>query len=115
MFFVIVRSNIRGNRHEAHLAQSDDALLRAHATTLDHDEVVVHFAIVRETAHRSNGLLSEIVLGRGVVLDDLHETNKNNVSKFGVIAFFMFRVPPLSSTVFGNIITLLVSMVQTAT
>ena len=54
-----------------HLAKSDDTLLGAHAATLDHDEVIVHFTIVRETAHGGDGLLSQIVLGRCVVFDDL--------------------------------------------
>lgn len=70
-------------RAATYLSQGDDALLRAHAASLDHDEVVVHFAVVGETAHRCDGFLRKIVLGGSVVLDDLSE-KRNVVSKLGV-------------------------------
>lgn len=53
------------------LAQGDDALLGANAAALDHDEVVVDLTIVGEATHGGDALVSQIVLGGGVVLDDL--------------------------------------------
>jgi len=53
------------------LAQSDGSLLRTHQASLQHQEVVGYFTVVRETTHRSDGLLGLIVLGGCVVLHDL--------------------------------------------
>jgi hypothetical protein len=58
-------------KNVSHLSKGDHALLGSHAAALEHDEVIVDFAIVGEASHRSNALLREIVFSRGVVLDDL--------------------------------------------
>ena len=59
------------HRHKYYLAQSDDTLLGSHTATLDHDEVIVNFTIVDKTTHGGDSLVSQIVLGGGVVLDNL--------------------------------------------
>lgn len=55
------------------LAQGDDALLGADAAALDHDEVVVDLTVVGEATHGRDALVGQIVLGGGVVLDDLQK------------------------------------------
>lgn len=57
--------------HQQRLAQGDNALLRSDAAALDHQEVVVDLSVMRESAHGVDGLVSQIVLGGRVVLDDL--------------------------------------------
>lgn len=57
--------------HQERLSQGDDALLGSDAAALDHQEVVVDLSVVGEAAHWSDGLVGDVVLGRGVVLDDL--------------------------------------------
>lgn len=54
-----------------YLAKCDDALFWSHAASLEHDKVIVHFTVMRETTHWGDWFLSEIVLCRGIVLDDL--------------------------------------------
>eukprot|EP01136_Pigoraptor_vietnamica_P044062 Opistho-1_new@20348 len=53
------------------LAERDDALLGAHNAALDHDVVVGHLTVVGEATERRDRLVRQIVLRRGVVLDDL--------------------------------------------
>jgi len=53
------------------LTKGEDTLLGSDAATLEHDEVVLHFTIMRETTHWSDGFVSEIGLSCGVVLDEL--------------------------------------------
>ena len=50
------------------LADSDDTLLRARNRPLQHEVVVLDDTIVGEATHRSDGLLGDIVLSRGVSL-----------------------------------------------
>lgn len=60
-----------------YLSKGDDTLLGASNATLDHEEVVVDFTVVGETTHGCDRLLSQIVLGGGVVLDDLEQGKQN--------------------------------------
>jgi len=53
------------------LPKSEDSLLRPDAASLDHDEVLFDLAVVGEAAHGVDALVSQIVLGAGVVLDQL--------------------------------------------
>jgi len=53
------------------LSQSKDPLLWPNAAALDHDEVLFDFTVVREAAHGVDGFVGQIVLGAGVVLDQL--------------------------------------------
>lgn len=57
--------------HQQRLAQGDDTALGTDAAALDHQEIVVDFTIEWETSHRGDGLVRQIVLGGGAVLDDL--------------------------------------------
>jgi len=52
-------------------AQGQDTFLGTDATSLDHDKVLLDFAVMRETTHRVDGLVRKIVVGRSVVLDQL--------------------------------------------
>lgn len=54
-----------------YLSEGDDTLLGAHAAALEHDEIVVYLTVVWESTHGCDTLLSQIVLGGSVVLDDL--------------------------------------------
>lgn len=54
-----------------HLTKSNDTLLGSHATSLNHYEVIVDLTIMGETTHGSDRLVCQIVLGSGVVLNDL--------------------------------------------
>lgn len=53
------------------LSQCDDALLGTDAAAFKHDKVVADLTIEWEATHWCDGLLGDVVLGRGVVLDDL--------------------------------------------
>merc|ERR1719495_971710 len=53
------------------LAQSEHPLLGSDAAALDHDEVLLHLTIVGESSHRVDGLVCQVVLCCGVVLDKL--------------------------------------------
>lgn len=67
-----------------YFAQCDHTFLWSHAATFDHNEVIVHFTIVRETAHRSDGFFSKIVLRRSIVL--------HNLKKYRVFAYnFLYK------------------------
>jgi len=66
----LLQGNTLGAGNQS-LAQSDDTLLGSHTATLDHDEVIVNFTIVDKTTHGGDSLVSQIVLGGGVVLDNL--------------------------------------------
>lgn len=53
---------------EEALAEGNDTLARSHAATLDHNKVVVNFAIVGEATHGCDVLCGQIVLGRSIAL-----------------------------------------------
>lgn len=57
--------------HQKRLTESQDALLGSNATSLDHDEILLHLTIMGEAAHGVDGLVGQIVVGRSVVLDQL--------------------------------------------
>ena len=54
-----------------YLSQREHTLLRSDAATLDHDEVLLDHTVVREAAHRVDGLVSQVVIGSSVVLHKL--------------------------------------------
>merc|ERR1712165_229693 len=56
---------------EERLPQGEGPLLGSNAAALDHDEVLLDLSVVRETTHWVDGLVSDIILGGGVVLDKL--------------------------------------------
>lgn len=58
-------------RAKESLPDGDDALFGAHDSALDHEVVLVDLAIMWEATHRSDALLREIELSRGVVVDNL--------------------------------------------
>lgn len=51
--------------------QGDDTFAWTNAATLDHDEIVLDFTVVREATHWGDWFVRQIVLGGSVVLDDL--------------------------------------------
>lgn len=65
-----------------YLPERDHTLLRTHAASLDHDEIVVHLTVMREAAHRRDALVCKIVFRRSVVLHDLQTSNdiKTNIN-----------------------------------
>ena len=54
-----------------YLAQGQYPLLGSDAASLDHDKVLLNHSVVRESTHGVDVLVGGIVLGRGVVLDQL--------------------------------------------
>jgi hypothetical protein len=58
----LFKSSARGVDSQR-LAKSNDTLLGTSTTTLDHDKVLVDKTVVRETTHRVNGLLGQVILG----------------------------------------------------
>lgn len=54
-----------------HLSEGDDSLLRSHATSLDHNEIVVHFTVMGESTHWCDRFFRKIVFSGCVVLDNL--------------------------------------------
>lgn len=57
--------------HQQRFAQRDYATLGTDAATLDHEEILVDLSVERETTHRRDRLVGQIVLGGSAVLDDL--------------------------------------------
>ena len=54
-----------------HLSESDNPPLGSDAATLDHDEVLLDLSVVRESTHGVDGLVGQVVIGGGIVLDQL--------------------------------------------
>jgi len=50
-------------------SQGQDALLWSDAAAVEHDEVVLHFAVVGESTHWVDALISQVCFGGSVVLD----------------------------------------------
>jgi len=55
----------------SYLPECNHALLRTHAASLDHDEIVVNFTIMRKATHRRDTFVSKIILRRSIILYDL--------------------------------------------
>merc|ERR1719323_1140450 len=66
----LLKSSLLGVREEG-FPQGEGPLLRSNAAALDHDEVLLDLSVVREATHWVNGLVSNVILGGGVVLDEL--------------------------------------------
>jgi len=65
---------------EERLADVEDALPDADARALEHDEVLLHHTVVRETAHRVDRLLRDVLLRHGVVGNQLAVLHVESVS-----------------------------------
>lgn len=57
--------------NQERLSQGDDALLGSNAAALNHEEVIVDLSVVREATHWGDRLVSDVVFGGSVVLDNL--------------------------------------------
>merc|ERR1712045_702990 len=66
----VLQSSLLGVGQQT-LTQRQGPLLGSDATTLNHQEVLLDLSVVREAAHGVDGLVREVVLGAGVVLDKL--------------------------------------------
>jgi len=53
------------------LPEGKNSLLVPNAGALQHEEVLLDLSVVREATHGSDGLVSKVVIGCGVVLDEL--------------------------------------------
>jgi hypothetical protein len=53
------------------LSEGENPLLGSNAASLDHDEILLDLSVVREASHGVDGLVGQIVIGGGVVLDQL--------------------------------------------
>jgi len=53
--------------HEG-FAEGDDTFLGSRDTALEEEEVVLNYAVVRETTQGSNRLLGDVVLSAGIVV-----------------------------------------------
>merc|ERR1719230_1747 len=65
---------------EERLADVEDALPDADARAFEHDEVLLHHTVVRETAHRVDRLLRDVLLRHGVVGNQLAVLHVESVS-----------------------------------
>lgn len=54
-----------------YLPEHEDPVLAANASSLDRDEIIVDFTIVREATHGCDRLLGEIIVSSPAVLDQL--------------------------------------------
>merc|ERR1712055_809160 len=66
----LLKSPLLGVSQEA-LPQSENSLFGPNAAALDHDEVLLHFSVVREATHGIDRLVSNVILSSSVVLDQL--------------------------------------------
>merc|ERR1719430_1237780 len=69
-FKLLLQSSLLGVGKKT-LPQSQNPLLGSNTTSLQHDEVLLHFSIVREATHGCDGLVSKVVVCGGIVLDEL--------------------------------------------
>lgn len=58
-------------RINTNLSQGEDALLGPDAASLDHDKVLLDQAVMGESAHGVDGLVSQVIVGSSVVLHQL--------------------------------------------
>merc|ERR1719230_2297245 len=65
---------------EERLADVEDALPDADARTFEHDEVLLHHTVMRETSHRIDRLLRNVLLRHSVVRDELAVLHVESVS-----------------------------------
>ena len=54
-----------------YLSEGENPLLVSNTRPLDKEEVLLDLSVVRESTHRVDGLVGQIVLGGSVVLDEL--------------------------------------------
>merc|ERR1711972_385021 len=66
----LLQSSLLGVGQER-LTQSQQPLLGSNAATLDHQEVLLDLSVMREATHGVDRLVRQIVVGAGVVLDQL--------------------------------------------
>lgn len=64
---------------EDRLADNDGALTDTHDTTLDEEEILVDFTVMRETTHGGDVLLNSIVGGHGIVGNTTDSTGTDTV------------------------------------
>ena len=53
------------------LPEGQHPLLRADTTAFDQNEILLNLAVMGEATHGVNGLVREIIVGAGIVLDQL--------------------------------------------
>ena len=54
-----------------YLPESEHPFLGTNAAALQHDEVLLDLSVVRETTHGVDGLVSNVIVGGSIVLDEL--------------------------------------------
>merc|ERR1719245_2825440 len=52
-------------------SQGENPLLRSNAATLQHDEILFHLPVVRESTHGCNSLISQVIICGSVILYEL--------------------------------------------
>ena len=57
---------------EWNLSQGGKPLLKSNAATLQHDEILFHLPLVRESTHGCNSLISQIIICGCAILNELH-------------------------------------------
>ncbi len=75
-FIIMSQDNNLNELEHIYLAKSNDTFLWSHTAPLNHDEVIINLTIMNETSHGSDGFVCQIVLGGGIVLNDLKYEEK---------------------------------------
>ena len=72
---------------EKGLPEGEHPLLGSDAAALDHYKVLLHLTVVGEATHGVDGLVSKIVVGGSVVLDQL-ENKRKDMDYFSQTKYF---------------------------
>ena len=56
---------------EERLPEGEDTLLGSNAATLQEDEVLLNLSVMWESTHGGDGLVGEVILSGGVILNQL--------------------------------------------
>jgi hypothetical protein len=85
-----------GRVHHERLAEGDDAFLGTRYRPLQHQEIVLDDAVVREASHRCDGFLSDVGFGRGIILVLTRANPVYLLVDFSTVVVAILQQKPLS-------------------
>ena len=88
-----ISGNFTGNgSFNYYLSQSQNTFLRSNTTSLDHNKVLFDQTVMRESSHRIDGFICQIIIGGGIIFHKLENFKKsiNIQSKINVLYFLVY-------------------------
>ena len=72
-----ISGNFTGNgSFNYYLSQSQNTFLRSNTTSLDHNKVLFDQTVMRESSHRIDGFICQIIIGGGIIFHKLKVKKK---------------------------------------